>query len=114
MRPVLRHPDLDHAGAMRRLSRDETESLAVLAIRSLLLEAGYPTFKRGLEYADGGHVSGLRFSKGVLRARVKGTRRYRVQVAFGAEPSFWCNCPVGEEGAVCKHCVAATLAWIGT
>jgi len=103
-----------NAVLVRRFSRDETASLAVLADRAVLLEAGYPTYRRGLECAEAGRVSSLRFTRGgVLTARVAGTRRYRVQVVLGEEPTFSCTCPLGEEGAVCTHGVAAVLAWLG-
>lgn len=85
----------------------------MLAERALLLEAGYPTFTRGLDYAQSGLVSAVRFSGGVLTARVRGARRYKVQVDLGDEPSFSCTCEVGEEDVICQHSVAAVLAWIG-
>jgi uncharacterized Zn finger protein len=98
---------------MRRRSRDEVLALTALAERALQLEAGYPSFTRGARYAEADLVSAMRFSNGVLTARVKGTRRYRVAVDLREQPTFACNCPIGAEGAVCKHAVATVLAWLG-
>lgn len=59
-------------------------------------------------------VARLRVLPGVIKAKVQGTEVYEVRIATakgGLE--FDCTCPLGDEGAVCKHCVAVGLAWIG-
>ena len=46
-----------------------------------------------------------------MAARVGGTRLYRVELwAEQGDLGYDCSCPLGEEGAFCKHCVAAGLA----
>lgn len=99
---------------MPRIDRDDLHALAVLAERAVQLEAGYLYFQRGAAYAQAGHVRGLRRSSGVLTARVRGTRRYRVMVDLADGLHHRCDCPLGEEGAFCKHCVATVLAWLST
>lgn len=48
-----------------------------------------------------------------LAAQVHGTQTYRVNLrAAGDRLDFDCSCPFAAEGAFCKHCVAAGLAWL--
>ena len=47
-----------------------------------------------------------------VEATVDGTRPYRVHLGVReGRITFACTCPVGEEGAFCKHCVAVALRW---
>ena len=47
-----------------------------------------------------------------VKATVQGTRSYRVHLwVEDGELGYDCNCPIGYEGAFCKHCVAVGLAW---
>ncbi len=56
----------------------------------------------------------LRASAGRVGATVSGSEAYLVELrARGGKLRFSCSCPVGREGAFCKHCVAAALAWLG-
>jgi uncharacterized Zn finger protein len=44
---------------------------------------------------------------------VQGTQRYRVRLDLaGGALAGSCTCPVGRDGAFCKHCVAVGLAWL--
>jgi len=46
-------------------------------------------------------------------AVVDGTRPYRVRLAIRGETLLGdCNCPMGDDGVFCKHCVATGLAWV--
>jgi hypothetical protein len=48
-----------------------------------------------------------------VRAVVRGNQDYTV--TLGADDGvldYSCDCPVGSDGAFCKHCVAAALAWL--
>ncbi|MGH2951151.1 MAG: SWIM zinc finger family protein [Solirubrobacterales bacterium] len=44
---------------------------------------------------------------------MQGRDAYRVELSAGASGlRFRCTCPVGLEGAFCKHCVAVALCWL--
>lgn len=88
--------------------------MSVPSLAAIRRRADGRSFERGEEYFAEGRVGRLeRIGADAVRASVDGTQRYRVKVALSAdgELDFGCDCPVGREGAVCKHCVAAGLAW---
>jgi uncharacterized Zn finger protein len=72
------------------------------------------TFARGKAYFHEGAVSRLEERDGVLRANVRGTHRYSVELGLGddGELTYECDCPVGEDGIFCKHSVAVALSWL--
>lgn len=72
--------------------------------------AGARSFERGLGYLDA--VSGLEVGEDSATATVHGTEIYEVELTLGGDdgPSGWCDCPYGQEGNFCKHCVAVGLA----
>ncbi|WP_254047565.1 SWIM zinc finger family protein, partial [Streptomyces aureus] len=74
--------------------------------------AGERSFERGLAYAD--EVSGVEFGDGWVRASVRGTERYEVELLLGGrgKPAGTCDCPYGQEGNFCKHLVALGLTVI--
>ncbi len=75
--------------------------------------AGERAFERGEDYFAGGLVDLLKEANGAVTAKVHGTYDYRVKLwAEDEELAFDCNCPVGQDGAFCKHCVAVGLAWL--
>jgi uncharacterized Zn finger protein len=58
-------------------------------------------------------VGGLRGLAGRVGASVEGAETYTVELAAadgGLHAS--CTCPVGRDGAFCKHCVAVALRWL--
>ncbi|MEV1069773.1 SWIM zinc finger family protein [Streptomyces sp. NPDC050263] len=71
--------------------------------------AGARSFERGLGYLDA--VSGLEVGDGSVAAVVRGTDVYEVELTLGegTRVSGWCDCPYGQEGNFCKHCVAVGL-----
>ncbi|MCM2579418.1 SWIM zinc finger family protein [Streptomyces meridianus] len=71
--------------------------------------AGTRSFERGLGYLDA--VSGLEVGEGSVTAVVYGTDVYEVELTLGGGEgiSGWCDCPYGQEGNFCKHCVAVGL-----
>jgi uncharacterized Zn finger protein len=79
--------------------------------RSLLRLAGGRSFERGEAYFASGLVRKLAEHEGTVTAKVYGSREYRVKlwVAEG-DLDYSCTCPVGGDGAFCKHCVAVGLA----
>jgi uncharacterized Zn finger protein len=56
----------------------------------------------------------LTSDNGSIEAHVLGTRRYDVKLwVERGRLEYSCTCPVGIDGAFCKHCVAVGLAWLG-
>jgi uncharacterized Zn finger protein len=86
------------------------EILTRLKLRQL---AGRKAFQLGVDYFDAGRVVSLAEHDGKLFATVQGTDKYGVTLyAEGNDLDFECTCPMGVEGAFCRHCVAAALAWL--
>ena len=78
---------------------------------SLLRMAGGRSFERGEEYFASGLVRKLAEHEGTVTAKVHGTREYRVRLWIeDGDIDYSCTCPVGNDGAFCKHCVAVGLA----
>ncbi|MEU3525171.1 hypothetical protein AB0E62_15065 [Streptomyces sp. NPDC038707] len=71
--------------------------------------AGTRSFERGLGYLEA--VSGLEVGDGSVTAVVHGTDVYEVELTHGGDEgiSGRCDCPYGQEGNFCKHCVAVGL-----
>jgi len=82
-------------------------------VRTLRRMAGARSFERGEVYAAEGRVGDLVEFDERITAPVAGTETYRVELWGGATGlEFSCTCPVGRDGAFCKHCVAVGLAWL--
>src|SRR6266496_6321735 len=105
-------------GRADRADRSRSALASVLSRTALLRFAGEASFERGERYAADGSVSALVEDAGVVAARVRGTRLYRVRLwvegsgGGGSVLGFSCTCPVGADGACCKHCVATGLVWL--
>jgi uncharacterized Zn finger protein len=101
---------------MAKAAREHSSGRGVKGLldrRSLRRMAGARSFERGEDYFDSGQVHALAEFEGTIAARVSGTRDYRVKLWVGAGGlEFSCTCPVGTDGAFCKHCVAVGLAWL--
>jgi len=75
--------------------------------------AGSRSYERGEDYFHGGHVSDLNAVKGRITATVYGAYPYRVMLwDEGDNVGYDCDCPMGQGGDFCKHCVATALAWL--
>jgi uncharacterized Zn finger protein len=75
--------------------------------------AGAKSFERGADYFAAGQVVSLAEQDGKLTATVQGTDKYQVTLfADGNALASECTCPMGVEGAFCRHCVAVGLAWL--
>ena len=75
--------------------------------------AGEHSYQRGSDYFSHGHVESLEETDEGLRAVVRGNLDYTVTLsADEGVLDYSCDCPVGGDGAFCKHCVAAALAWL--
>lgn len=64
------------------------------------------TIGRGRAYARQDRVEVLERRPAELLAEVRGTEIYHVRIGDG---TWWCDCPVGSRGALCKHCVAVVV-----
>lgn len=88
------------------------DARSVVTLRLLRKLAGEGSFRRGEAYFADGAVRSLKRQDGGIKALVEGTRTYRVRLRLEkGRLDHGCNCPVGQEGAFCKHCVAVGLAW---
>ncbi len=75
--------------------------------------AGAQSYQRGSDYFFHGHVESLEETADGIHALVRGNQDYTVILTAGdGVLDYSCDCPVGSEGAFCKHCVAAALAWL--
>jgi tetratricopeptide (TPR) repeat protein len=73
--------------------------------------AGQGAFQRGQRYFNEGRVTVKESGAERLRAGVKGSASYTVELALSGDGlSAYCDCPVD---GFCKHAVAAALAWRG-
>jgi hypothetical protein len=71
------------------------------------------TFSRGERYHKERRVSKLERDGSTVRATVAGIASYQVTLwVKGDRIAFLCSCPVGQEGAFCKHCVAVVLTYL--
>ena len=85
--------------------------LLALALKGI---AGTAYFARGKTYLDQNRVQWLDENDEGVDARVRGTRDYTVQLwEEDGKIRYNCDCPVGQDGEFCKHCVATALAWLG-
>jgi uncharacterized Zn finger protein len=75
--------------------------------------AGERSYVKGYDYYQHGHVESLEDDAGGVRAVVRGTHDYTVTLSSDdGVLDYTCDCPQGADGAFCKHCVAAALAWL--
>ncbi|MGF6937052.1 hypothetical protein OKW41_006214 [Paraburkholderia sp. UCT70] len=86
----------------------------VIALSEVQSLSGLKTFARVKAYFHDGAVSRLEERHSVVRANVRGTHRYSVELGVGGdgELTYECNCPVGGDGVFCEHAVAVALSWL--
>ena len=73
--------------------------------------AGMRSYARGATYHSDGRVELGAVGAGRAEAVVRGTMPYDVALWVDMNALRWsCACPVGDDGAFCKHCVAVGLA----
>ncbi|MCJ0875150.1 SWIM zinc finger family protein [Streptomyces sp. AP-93] len=75
--------------------------------------AGSRSYERGLGYLSA--VSRLEIEETAITATVDGTDAYEVELTEREDGGLtgWCDCPYGQEGNFCKHCVAVGLVVLG-
>jgi hypothetical protein len=75
--------------------------------------AGDSSYQRGMDYYSHGHVESSEDREGAIHVVVRGTQDYTVELSSDdGVLNYSCDCPQGSDGAFCKHCVAAGLAWL--
>ena len=95
---------------MMNVSNTLSRAINDAVVRRLADAQSYP---RGLDYFSHGHVESLVDGDDGVRAVVRGNQDYTVTLAADdGVLDYSCDCPVGSDGAFCKHCVAAALAWL--
>ena len=77
--------------------------------------AGLRSFQRGVGYLNDRRVESAAASDKGVRATVRGTMPYDVELWLDADTLNWsCSCPAAEDGSFCKHCVAVALSLLRT
>jgi uncharacterized Zn finger protein len=90
-----------HAAGLRSLLSQDT----------VLELAGPAAVARGAAYQRDGRVELASVDQDRVEAVVRGSLPYTVKLsARGGSLRWSCTCPVGDDGAFCKHCVAAALS----
>lgn len=79
-------------------TRNEVESLA-----------DPRSFLRGVGYQRDGRVEIRDRHEDAVKAIVRGSMPYHVELRRSPKVAWSCTCPVGEDGTFCKHCVAVAL-----
>jgi len=71
------------------------------------------SWDRGVGYHQQGRAELLFEDNGVIRAKVAGTRNYKVRLwVEDGETCGECSCPMGDAGVFCKHLVAVGLTYL--
>jgi uncharacterized Zn finger protein len=71
------------------------------------------SYERGAEYFRAGRVASPVRNGSRIECRVRGGSEYSVSLWIkGDTLAYSCTCPHALEGAFCKHCVAAAMAWL--
>ncbi len=71
------------------------------------------SWQRGVDYHQRGNVLSLLEDKNVVIGKVSGTRDYKVKLRLeDGELDGSCDCPMGDAGVFCKHCVAVGLTYL--
>lgn len=90
----------------------------VLTLERIRRLAGTTSFARGQAYHAEQRVTSLVGRGDTLTATVTGAEDYavRFEATSAGEDRFTyrCSCPVGADGAFCKHGVAVALAWLAS
>ncbi len=82
----------------------------VFTTHAIISLAGSRIYERGVRYLADGRVERVAGSSSSLKAKVRGTFPYTVELwANKGNPGWSCTCPFAEDGAFCKHCVAVGL-----
>jgi uncharacterized Zn finger protein len=97
--------------------KNKPTPLSTITRATLKTLAGEVYFERGVAYYNAGNVVHLHADGDGVAARVQGNALIPYLVRFWSEEQklqWGCACPLGDEGAFCKHLVAAGLAYLST
>lgn len=107
MRSTSVEPDRNTPERRASLARVGVRLSDLLDDGSLLRLGGPRSYERGSDYVAWGAVGRIEISEAQVEAWVQGGERYRVRLFVdGVRLGFRCTCPMGEQLAFCKHCVA--------
>lgn len=71
------------------------------------------SWQRGVDYHRQGNVISLLEDKDKIIGKVRGTRNYNVKLwVKDGELDGECDCPMGDAGVFCKHCIALGLTYL--
>lgn len=71
------------------------------------------SWKRGVDYHQQGRAFSLLEDKDTIIGKVSGTSNYNVTLwVEDGELDGQCDCPMGQAGVFCKHCVATGLTYL--
>jgi uncharacterized Zn finger protein len=92
------------------MSKDTQKLAEMLDPCALRRLAGTRSYERGVGYHDQGRVLSPTEYNGLIAAKVRGTQDYAVKLwVEDGRVQHSCTCPMGDDGAFCKHCVAVAL-----
>jgi uncharacterized Zn finger protein len=92
------------------MANDLSRAMSDAVMRRLAKDDAY---LRGVDYDLHGQVESVEEIGDAVRAMVRGNRDYTVELSSeDGVLDYSCDCPPGRDGAFCKHCVAAALAWL--
>lgn len=86
----------------------------VISSDSLRALGSEQSYERGLAYANEGRVGTVSQHGRAVRATVAGREPYGVRLDLDEDEEALtgdCSCPMGAEGAFCKHCIAVAIVW---
>ncbi len=82
----------------------------IFDLKTVIALAESRIYERGVRYFADGRVEPEAGSTERVRATVRGTLPYTVDLWIDrGNPEWSCTCPYAEDGAFCKHCVAVGL-----
>lgn len=91
----------------------KTTLVDLVSESSLETLAGERYFERGQGYFRNGVVDLLHADEREIAANVLGAESYGTRLWLNRGQLNWaCTCPLGEQGAFCKHLVATGLTWL--
>ncbi len=98
---------------MKKTNESENNITTAITHAALRHIAGGRSYERGMGYFENRLVSSIAIDGNEARAKVEGTRTYRVRVWVdenGVDGE--CTCPAYADSGFCKHCVAVGLSVI--
>lgn len=96
---------------MKKAKKSEKDITTAVTQASLRQMAGGRSYERGKGYFRDGLVGSIGIDGNEARAKVEGTRTYRVRLWVDEDGvDGECTCPAYADSGFCKHCVAVGLS----